>query len=150
MKRLVEDVDGILAREVGKALPEDVEAGRVELEISGVGIQEVDIISTPGRYGGFLRWFVCPGCEQRVGKLYLPTGKYAFLCRHCYRLGYQAQYSRAHRKPEPREVKERRETLREQRKRLLDQFMRATPEEKRKIIENWAERSSRAISNRLK
>lgn len=98
MKILVEDADSILAREVGKTLPQDLEAGRVELEISGIGTQEVDIISTPGRYGGFLRWFVCPGCRRRVGKLYLPIGKNAFLCRYCYKLGYQAQFIRGFRK----------------------------------------------------
>ena len=136
MKILIEDTDSILAREAGKALAESLETGRVELEISGVGIQEVDVISTPGRYGGFLRWFMCPGCGRRVGKLYLPVGRCAFLCRHCYNLGYQAQQIRAFRKPKPQEIKERKETIREQRERLINEFTRATPEKRREIIKS--------------
>lgn len=120
MKRIIEDVDSITAREVGKALPEEVETGRVELETSGVGIQEIDIVSTPGRYGGFLRWFVCPGCGRRVGKLYLPTGKWAFLCRHCHKLGYQAQFSREFRKAGPNEWKTKREERTEMLRRIKE------------------------------
>lgn len=147
MKRLVEDVDSILAREVGEILPRDVEVGAVELDISGIGVQEVKIVSTPGRYGGFLRWFLCPGCGCRVGRLCLPTGKCAFLCRHCYNLGYRAQYIRAYRKPESHEFRKGKETLKGLRKRFLDEFRRKTPEKRRKIIKTLAKRLSKAIGS---
>jgi hypothetical protein len=98
MRSLIEDVDSIYACDAGKALPGNIEAGIVEIEIYGIGIQEVVIVSTPGKFGGFLRWFICPACNRRVGKLYFPPGKYAFLCRHCHRLGYRQQLLREFRK----------------------------------------------------
>ena len=136
MRILVEDVDSILAREIGKALPEECETGKVELEISGIGTQEIYIVSTSGRYGGFLRWFICPACNRRVGKLYLPTGKYAFLCRYCYNLGYRAQQIREFRKPELRKGKKKKETLKDQRMRLLKEFIKMMPDELKERIKD--------------
>ena len=80
MRDLVERAESINAQTVGKALPADQETGVVELEIEGVGTQEVEIVSTPGNLGGRLRWFVCPGCGRRAGKLYLPKAESIFLC----------------------------------------------------------------------
>ena len=51
--------------------------------------EPVRLCWTPCHYGGRRPWFVCPGCQRRVGKLYVP-GKY-FLCRHCYDLAYGSQ-----------------------------------------------------------
>lgn len=98
MKSLVEDAISVNARDIGKALPDAVELGRVELEISGLGIQEIEIVSTPGNFGGLLRWFICPGCKRRVSKLYFPWGAPVFICRQCHRLGYKQQLLRAFRK----------------------------------------------------
>jgi hypothetical protein len=100
MRGLVEDAISINARDIGKALPDIAEFGLVELEISGLGIQEVEIVSTPGYFGGLLRWFICPRCNRRVGILYLPGREEAFLCRQCHRLGYRQQLLRAFRKTE--------------------------------------------------
>lgn len=141
MKRLVEDMDSIVARDVGETLPEGLETGRIELEISGIGIQEVDIISTPGRYGGFLRWFLCPGCFKRVGKLYLPVGKSAFLCRHCYDLGYQAQQIREFRKQKFKRPKTKRqsraETLRILKEMLKNKDKKAINKLIKKMLSNF-------------
>lgn len=91
MRDLVERTGSISAQTVGKAIPADRETGVVGLEIEGVGTQEVKIVSTPGNLGGRLRWFVCPGCGRRAGKLYLPKGENIFLCRLCHRLEYRQQ-----------------------------------------------------------
>ncbi len=98
MMRFVEHADSIQAQVVGKAIPKDAETGKVELEIAGVAVQIVSIVSTPCRYGGYQRWFLCPGCGTRIGKLYLPAGEIAFLCRRCHRLAYRAQMTREERK----------------------------------------------------
>nr|MBU1328982.1 hypothetical protein [Candidatus Omnitrophota bacterium] len=128
MKILVEEVDSILAREAGKALPEKCETGKVEFVISDLWTQEVCIVSTLGRYGGFLRWFICPGCNQRVGKLYLPIGNHAFLCRHCYKLGYRAQFIRDCRKTSNNKEK----TKRQNRLEILKQLQEMLKGRKRK------------------
>ena len=57
--------------------------------------QRVPICWTPCRFGGERPWFVCSVsangvyCGRQVAKLY-GAGR-LFACRHCYRLGYQAQ-----------------------------------------------------------
>jgi len=108
MRRLIENTVTIRGQDAGKTLPRATETGIVELEIVGIGVQEVAIVSTPGRFGGYLRWFLCPGCGRRVGKLYLPAGKYAFLCRHCHRLAYRAQLTR-----DSRRESKKKQTLRQ-------------------------------------
>lgn len=55
-------------------------------------IEKIDYIifltSTNPNYGGFRYWFSCPGCGNRVWKLYLsPESKY-FRCRQCQNLTY--------------------------------------------------------------
>ena len=42
-------------------------------------------------YGGSRPWFLCPNCHHRASKLYLPVGGRHFLCRRCYRLGYESR-----------------------------------------------------------
>ena len=100
MKRLVEDTFYITAREAARALPRCAETGKVSLEIAGSYIQEITVVSTASNLEGFVRWFICPACQNRVGKLYLPTGEAVFLCRKCYDLVYRAQQLRAFKKPE--------------------------------------------------
>ena len=100
MKKLVEDTVHITAKEAAKALPRDAETGKVSFEISGQYIQEIAIVSTASNLEGLVRWFVCPACQNRVGKLYLPSGEAVFLCRKCHDLAYRAQQMRAFRKPD--------------------------------------------------
>ena len=100
MKRLVEDTFYITAKEAAKALPNDAEAGKVLFEIAGEYTQEIAVVSTASNLEGFVRWFICPACQNRVGKLYLPTGEAVFLCRKCHDLAYRAQQLRAFKKPE--------------------------------------------------
>ncbi len=99
MKRLVEDTFHITAKEVAKALPRDAETGKVSLEIAGSYSQEIAVVSTASNLEGFVRWFVCPACQDRVGRLYLPSGEAVFLCRKCHDLAYRAQQLRTFRKP---------------------------------------------------
>ncbi len=100
MKKLVEETYYITAKQVAGALPEDTKAGVVELTIAGSYIQEITVVSTASNLDGFVRWFICPGCSNRVGKLYLPTDEAVFLCRKCHNLAYRAQQIRAFKKPE--------------------------------------------------
>ncbi len=100
MKRLVENTFYITAREAAKALSKDTQTGKVSLEIAGKYTQEMVIVSTASNLEGLIRWFICPGCGNRVGKLYLPVGEAVFLCRKCHNLAYRAQQLRAFKKPE--------------------------------------------------
>ena len=100
MKRFVEDTCYITAKEAAKALPKDTQTGKISLEIAGSYIQEITVVSTTSNLEGFVRWFVCPSCGNRVGKLYLPAGEAVFLCRKCHNLAYRAQQLRAFKKPE--------------------------------------------------
>jgi len=100
MKRLVEDAFYITAKEAARALPKDTETGKVSFEIAESYTQDVVIVSTASNIEGFVKWFVCPACRSRAGKLYLPTDAAVFLCRKCHNLAYRAQQLRAFRKPE--------------------------------------------------
>ncbi|MEE2731088.1 MAG: hypothetical protein VYA55_09715 [Pseudomonadota bacterium] len=51
--------------------------------------QPIQYEDTPCHFGGTRKWFVCPGCGQRVGVLGCHEG--LFLCRHCNRLPYASQ-----------------------------------------------------------
>ena len=100
MKRLVEDTFCITAKEAAKALPKGAETGKISLEVAGSYSQEIAVVSTASNLEGFVRWFICPACQNRVGKLYLPASEAVFLCRKCHDLAYRAQQLRAFRKPE--------------------------------------------------
>lgn len=63
--------------------------------------QSVPLTWTPCPYGGRRRWFLCPRCGRRVGKVYLPTTMYwagervnVFRCRHCFDLTYEQRQCR--------------------------------------------------------
>lgn len=101
MRKLVEDTFHITAKEAAGTLPGYAKTGKVSLEIAGRYVQEIAIVSTASNLEGLVRWFVCPACQNRVGKLYLPTGEAVFLCRKCHDLAYRAQQMRAFKKPEP-------------------------------------------------
>ncbi len=105
MKRLVEYTFYITAIEAARALPSYAETGRVSLEIAGKYVQIITIISTDSNLEGFVRWFVCPACQNRVGKLYLPIDEAVFLCRKCHNLAYRAQQLRAFKKLEKAKAK---------------------------------------------
>ncbi len=100
MKRLVEDTFYITAKKAVTSLPRYAETGKVSLEIARKYVQEIAIISTASNLEGLVRWFVCPACQDRVGKLYLPIDEAVFLCRKCHDLAYRAQQLRAFKKPE--------------------------------------------------
>lgn len=100
MKRFVEDTFSITAKEAGKALPKTTEEGMIKLEIAGQYTQHIELVSTASNIEGFVRWFICPVCRSRVGKLYLPVGEAVFLCRKCHDLAYRAQQLKAFEKPE--------------------------------------------------
>jgi hypothetical protein len=50
----------------------------------------VRLVATCPHFGGLRRWFACPRCARRVGKLYLPPGETYFGCRTCYGLTYRS------------------------------------------------------------
>ena len=52
--------------------------------------QRVPLVSTRQRVG-IRWWFLCPGCDRRVGTLYCPRGDVRFLCRHCRHVRYYSQ-----------------------------------------------------------
>jgi hypothetical protein len=57
--------------------------------IGGEDIQEWILIDkTPVHLGGHRSWFLCPGCNRRIGSLYLAK---RFRCRHCHDLRYASQ-----------------------------------------------------------
>jgi len=117
MKRLVEETFFITAKQAGKALPRTAAQGTIALEMAGRYSQQIMLVSTPGNAGGYVRWFLCPGCKKRVGKLWLPSGEAVFLCRKCHDLGYRAQQLRAFRNPAGTDIaatKQRRKTTREE------------------------------------
>jgi len=100
MKKLVEDLPCIDIKDIRELLVESRDEYKVELTISDKYIQEVDITSTTGSFGGFVYWFVCPGCKKRIKKLYLFQNENVFICRHCNHLAYRTQNLRDLRKTE--------------------------------------------------
>jgi len=50
--------------------------------------QRVPITKTAVHLGGYRFWFLCPGCDRRIGLLY---GGHLFRCRHCLNLRYASQ-----------------------------------------------------------
>lgn len=74
----------------------DDETCKITIRLEGVKWkQSVDLTWQPCGLGGRRRWFRCPRCRRRVGKLYLPTTMYSggervheFRCRECYDLTY--------------------------------------------------------------
>ncbi len=50
----------------------------------------VILLTTRPHFGGLRRWFACPRCARRVGKLYLPPGRRFFACRACHGLTYRS------------------------------------------------------------
>ena len=59
--------------------------GRVEATIA--------LTTTVLHSGGLRWWFVCPRCDRRAAKLYLPPGEQQFGCRMCYDLVYPPSLS---------------------------------------------------------
>jgi len=98
MKKLVENLPCIDIKNIKELLAESREKYKVEFTISNKYTQEVDITSTIGSFGGFVYWFMCPGCRGRVKKLHLSQNENVFLCRHCHHLAYRTQNLRDLRK----------------------------------------------------
>lgn len=53
--------------------------------------QTVGLTYSTGPRGGKRRWFICHGCQRRVGVLYHAEGL-PFRCRICHDLVYPSQY----------------------------------------------------------
>ena len=98
MKKLVKDLPCIDIKDIKELLTESREKYKVEFAIPNKCIQEVDITSTVGNFGGFVYWFVCPGCKKRVKKVYLFQNENIFICRNCNHLAYRTQNLRDFRK----------------------------------------------------
>ena len=47
--------------------------------------QHITLKASPARFGGVRWWFLCPKCDRRAAKLYLPASGY-FACRLCHNL----------------------------------------------------------------
>ena len=52
--------------------------------------QIIPVVSTQPNYGGRRFWFLCPLCDHRVAKVYLPERCDQFGCRHCHNLTYRS------------------------------------------------------------
>jgi hypothetical protein len=66
-----------------------VESARaLDIRVGGVE-QLAPIVLMPCRFGGWRRYFRCPGCGRRAMKLY-GAGR-QFRCRHCCQLAYPSQ-----------------------------------------------------------
>ena len=100
MKKFVENLPCIDIKDIKELLAESREKYKVEFTISNKYTQEIDITSTIGNFGGFVYWFMCPGCKGRVKKLHLSQNENVFLCRHCHHLAYRTQNLRDFRKTE--------------------------------------------------
>ncbi len=50
----------------------------------------IPLVTTRPHFGGLRRWFACPRCGRRVGKLYLPPSETYFGCRACHGLTYRS------------------------------------------------------------
>jgi hypothetical protein len=136
MKRLVEDTFCLTAKEAAAALPKGIESGKVSLQIADRYIQDVVIVCTLSNLKGFVKWFICPSCQNRVGKLYLPSREVVFLCRKCHDLAYRAQQLRAFKKPEGRKTEARRKYTEKDWLKEATAFlkkMRSKPQETRNI-----------------
>ena len=94
MKRLVEETFNITAKQAAQVLPGNSRLGTVEFKIAERYVQQIRLVTTPANTGGLFYWFLCPGCNRRMRKLYLPRDEAAFLCRKCHSLGYGVQQSR--------------------------------------------------------
>jgi hypothetical protein len=53
---------------------------------------DLRVLVTASAVGGAKRWFACPRCRRRVGRLYAPSADQPFACRHCWHLRYATQY----------------------------------------------------------
>lgn len=100
MKKFVENLPRIDIKDIKELLAESRGKYKIELTISNKYTQVVDITSTIGNFGGFVYWFICPGCKRRVKKIYLFQNENVFLCRHCHHLAYRTQNLRDFRKTE--------------------------------------------------
>jgi hypothetical protein len=57
-------------------------------------IEYIELEKTYPFFGGSRYWMKCPGCDERVRKIYSPPKKTHFRCRTCYDLMYQSQESK--------------------------------------------------------
>jgi hypothetical protein len=89
--------DEVMSMDVDVAIHDDVPHIRLRYPVTNLSgdVEQLDywveLTSTPCTYGGLRWWFVCYGCERRVGVLYRPPREVYFRCRQCHGLLYRAQ-----------------------------------------------------------
>lgn len=49
----------------------------------------VPLVSVMTHWGARRWFFLCPGCDRRCGRLYLPPSSNHFRCRRCHRITYE-------------------------------------------------------------
>lgn len=76
-----------------KQIAEDVLELRLEYNICGEEFhQDISVKAMHPYFGGLRWWFICPLCNSRVGKLYMPPDCRSFACRECSDLTYTSSH----------------------------------------------------------
>jgi hypothetical protein len=57
--------------------------------------REIPLKKSTPNYGGERTWLVCPQCDKKINRLYLPPDGREFACRECHRLRYRSQEKRS-------------------------------------------------------
>jgi hypothetical protein len=60
-------------------------------EVNGQPVEQRIPCETTEQHWGRRWWFLCPGCGQRMGVLYLAPRRTEFRCRDCYGVRYLSQ-----------------------------------------------------------
>jgi hypothetical protein len=87
MKNLVESCQRIDINELVRTTKAELLKLRLQSRINSLE-QDLEVITTPCRFGGHRYWFVCPGCNHKVGVLYRPPLSNELRCRKCHNLTY--------------------------------------------------------------
>ena len=85
--------------------------------------QTIPVVSTQPHYGGHRFWFLCPWCDCRIAKVYLPETGQGFACRRCHNLTYRSsqtahEYDTIYRELAP----ELGCSIKDARRKLIDRF----------------------------
>lgn len=87
MKRLVEQSQQVHVNDLMRTIRVDLIEMQLKARIEALG-QNIAVTTSLTRFGGTRFWFLCPGCNRRVGVLYKPTSEQLLLCRKCHNLTY--------------------------------------------------------------
>jgi len=95
----VEDCDQLTPKDgvnrqtsgISEEIVNEIERGDLKLYYQK-GLQKIQMTHTRCPKGGGRLWFLCPGCGERVGKLFRrPFAGEDFKCRDCHELIYRSQ-----------------------------------------------------------